>query len=426
MAVGEHIRDADFLARTFQELVESEQEFPIKVKGAKTLPYTSVMVKCEPGAKAFVLRLFRPLPAALAKGAWFELVFASGDTRYEGNIAFQGQTGYLQYRFEWPQFLASSDRRIWKRYGFRPRENVHVTAQDMEIPCHGLSGPLTNLSMGGLCFRVDRMVRLDDGMPIRPNGGFMEKGKAFSPIKIHDLTKSEPLEVRGVVARVRESDSEVLLGIRFTAMSDRVRDLLGMALEARDRRTAPASGTTGTFARAEGPTGSGEIRPTTEAEATPEPVDAVPGLDTLRRLDRRTTRVLVVAPEGDSRTALLEKLHGLGFWRLDLAGDLFAAHNHVEVAGPVPFRLLVVDLEPSIHEGLDPVGAIRRFDPLLRSFGDLPMAYATQNLDPLLLDLDQPNKASLATADTDPERPARVLDRLLGLPVEATGSFPLG
>lgn len=400
------------MARAFRELIEQEQEFPMKVKGAKTLPYTSRLLTCEPRAGTFVLKLFRPLPAALATGARFEMVFASGDTRYEGDVAFLGQVGYLQYQFEWPKLLVSSDRRLWKRYTFRPREHVHITAQDTGTPSHGLSGPLTNLSTGGCCFRVDRMVRLDDGLPVRPNGGLLDKGTQLSPIKIHDLTRTEVLEVRGVVARVQEVDSEVFLGIKFTAMSDRVRDLLELLLGARERRPAPAAAAP---AARDAQPREAELSDdeTPPAEPEPEAPAAVPGSAALRRLDRRTARILVVSPEGESQAALQKRLREAGFWRLEMTGDLFSAHSRFQAAGPAPYRLLVVDLEPSVREGLDPVGAIRHFEPLMRSFGDLPLAYATREPDPLLQVLDTATQTSFASADPDPDRPARILDRLL-------------
>ena len=86
MAAGERTRDTEFIGQAFADLIEWQQEFPLKVEGAKTLPYTAVLQESDPVRRTLVVKLFRPLPPALAMGAWFDLVFATRDRRYEGRI----------------------------------------------------------------------------------------------------------------------------------------------------------------------------------------------------------------------------------------------------------------------------------------------------------------------------------------------------
>ena len=419
MAVGEQIRDPEFLAQAFQELIESEQEFPIKVEGAKTLPYSATLRVSEPGPKELVVKLFRPLPPALAMGAWFDLVFSAQGKRYEGRMPLVGREGYLQYRFKWPQSLLSSDRRLWKRYPFRPRENAYVTAQDNGVPSHGYSGPLTNLSLGGFCFRVDRMLRLEDGMPVRPWATFFENGRVLPMIRIHGLDRDEVMEGRGHTVRVVEADSEFHLAVQFQGMTEDGRTLLTRALAARDRkpgavggsRPAPGPRTTRLGAGADdGEDASGDFEPDAEAgEAAPEPEAE---LDPLGRLDRRTARLLLVAPDDEGRDRAIRQLQAAGFWRVETAGELFSAFDLVKKAVDAPFRLLLVDLEPSRKEGLEPMGAVRHMEPLLRSFGELPVVFLTQARDPMLELLDKPGLGAVALEDP-PLRWGRVLERLL-------------
>ena len=108
MATGEKIRNVEFMAQAFAELLQQQQEFPIRVEGARALPYTALVEACEPAQRILVLKLFRPLPPALAMGARFDLVFAFQGKRYEGQIALKDREGYLRYRFTWPQTLLSS------------------------------------------------------------------------------------------------------------------------------------------------------------------------------------------------------------------------------------------------------------------------------------------------------------------------------
>jgi len=437
MAIGEQVRDLEFLAQAFQELIETEQEFPVKVEGAKTLPYSATLKLSEPGRQELVVKLFRPLPPALAMGAWFDLVFSVQGKRYEGRFPLLGREGYLQYRFKWPQSLLSSDRRLWKRYPFRPRENVYVTAQDNSVPSHGYSGPLTNLSLGGFCFRVDRMLRLEDGMPVRPWANDFENGRILPMIRIHGLEREDIVEARGHTVRFLEADSEVHLAVQFQGMEEDGRTLLTRALAARDRKpgavagSRPSAGPRTTLlgagpgggsgvagadagdgeaeAGVEPETGDGEVEPGLEAKVAP-PVDA--NLELVRRLDRRTTRMLVVAPDGEGRAAAIRLLQAAGFWRVEAAAELFSAFDLVKKAADAPFRLLLVDLEPTRGEGLEPVGAVRHMEPLLRSFGELPVVFLTQLQDPMLELLDKPGLGALALADPA-ARWVKVLDRLL-------------
>jgi CheY-like chemotaxis protein len=391
------------------------------VEGAKTLPYTAVLKVTEPDQQMFVLKLFRPLPPALAMGAWFDLVFSANGKRYEGRIPLVGREGYLQYRFKWPQSLLSSDRRMWKRYPFRPRENVHVTAQDAGIPSHGFSGPLTNLSLGGFCFRMDRMVQLEDGLPIRPWANFFDKGRILPIIRIHGLDRDDVMEARGQTVRVQEGDSEINLAVQFQGMDEEGRALLTRALDARDHRPGGVSGAAPAPAHAAvrradqagaGPD-SGPGGEEDELPFEPMPVPAPGGLDLLRQLDRRAARLLLVTPEGADRAGLIRRLQDVGCWRVEAAGDLSAAYELFKPAVDAPFRLLLVDLEPNREDGLEAVGAIRHLEPLLRPFGDLPVAFITQAQDPMLELLDKVGLGTLAQEDPDPDHWARVVDRLL-------------
>jgi hypothetical protein len=410
MAAGERIHDPGFLEQAFQDLVNTGTEFPIRVEGAKTLPYTAVLLQSDPGGRTLLVKLFRPLPPALAAGAAFDLVFSALGKRYEGRFALLGREGYLRYEFQWPTALVSSDRRIWKRYPFRPREQVFVTAQDSEIPCHGITGPLTNLSQGGCLFRVDRMIRLDDGLPVPPRSSLFIEGRPLSFLRIHGLTRTTPLDARAQVVRALEEDSQVHLALSFHGLDDATRNLLERVLGARERKAASGA----VALPGAHPDAHGDADPEPDEVAAGAPNLEAAGAETLDRLRRRTTRVLVVAPEGAERAGLVQHLQANGFWRLDLEPDLFTAHARHK-AEPLAHRLLVVDLEPSLREGLEAVGAVRHMETLLRSFGTLPVAFCTRAADPMLELLDKPNLGALATEATDAGASLRVLDRLLGL-----------
>ena len=430
MAAGSQVKDSVFILEALQGLVTSAEEFPVKVEGTRTLPYAAVLVKLDPSSREIVIKLVRPLPPALAEGALFEMVFATQDKRFEGRITYLGREGYLQYRFNGPVSLLASDRRLWKRYPVRPREDFQVAAQDSDIPGHGLTGPLLNLSLGGLSFRVDRMLRLEDGMPMRPASHLFERGKTLSLLRVRGLPRGAVLEFRGQVVRVEEAHSEFHLGIQFSGLGEAERLRLATFLETRERQSSQgSSGYSQNTASIAWPSGAhaqaadGELLAVAgaalaeslePAEPEPEPVVAVEeaGLEALARMDRRSTRILLVSPAGEDRDRIARHLEAVGYWRMDSVSDLFEAHAACKGAGAAPFRILVMDLEPSRTDGLESPGAIRHLEPLLRSFGELPVAFVTRVPDPLLEFMGRPGFAILAQAETEGPGWGELLDEL--------------
>jgi hypothetical protein len=215
---------------------------------------------------------------------------------------------------------------------------------------------------------------------------------------------------------VQEADSQVQLAVAFQGLDDAGRDLLNRVLEARERKGTGSGAVTGPRPprpdadRAEA--AATEPEPESEPESGPESEPGPIGVEVRRRLDRRTARLLVVAQPGEDQAAVLGHLQANGFWRIDPEPDLFAAHARLK-AEPVPYRLLVVDLEASRREGLEAVGAVRHLEPLLRSFGDLPVAVTTRQPDPMLELLDKPNLGAVAREGAEPGSCLRILDGLI-------------
>jgi len=423
VAAGAKIKDPAFILEAFQDLMTLEAEFPIKVEGTKTLPYAAVMTSLDPSTRRFILKLVRPLPPALAVGASFEIVLAALGKRFEGRISYLGREGYLQYQFECPLSLEATDRRLWKRYPIRPREDLHVTAQDAEIPGHGITGPLLNLSMGGLVFRVDRMLRLEDGMPVHPGTYLFEPGKTIPLLRLRGFPKGDVLEARGQVVRALEANSELHVCIQMTGMSEAGKLLLARFLDARERQGTQSSrsgreaaSATGRFelvknSPTKGDAGDSDL--SLEDSSAPLPGPEQAGLDALLRLDRRCTNLLLVSPPGTDRDRIALRLEGAGYRRFAFALDLFEAHACWKAAGDAPLRMLLVDLEPSRTDGLEPMGAVRHLEPLLRSFGELPVAFVTRLPDPMLELMGHPSFGALAQEEGQGRSWGIVLDGLL-------------
>lgn len=382
---GTPIEDPQVLQDALQVLFESETEFFIKVEGTSTLPYASRVQGLALPEGRFNLKLVRPLPHEMLPGALFRMTFAVEDLRFEAVIGLLGRDGYLQYGFTLPSCLFQADRRLHKRYPFRPRENAYAIAQDAAIPGVGVAGPLVNLSMGGMALRADRALRMDDGVRIPVNTAMFERGKSFPRFRIQDLPRLNLLEGRAISAHATEHGSELILGLSFAGMSLEQETALAACLAFRETMyrggQPPRPEGAGTAPR--GPAGAGEeaIPPEREAEAP-----ALMEVTVLLRLRRRTVRVVLVMADGPVRQGIQELLRRNGYHRveavehLDLLRPLCEPGQHGARPG-----LVLADLALARSGDAEPLAAARIIENQLAELGAPPTAILCEELDPTLL-----------------------------------------
>ncbi|GLH70310.1 hypothetical protein GETHPA_18430 [Geothrix rubra] len=350
-----------------EELRAAEAEFPIKVEGTHTLPYTARVAELE--KDSMHLKLIRPLPHELAPGAPFEMLFATAEQRFKGLLTFQGRQGYLLYRFTIPNRLVPSDQRQHKRYAFRPREKAYVMAQDGGVPGFGLAGPLVNLSLGGLAFRVDRVVRLDDHMRLTPGLGFFEKGKTLPMLKVRDLPKLPLFEARGMIANACEREGEIIVGVQFGELRPAELAELQEVLDFRERMQRASSSPSPASAPREGRPAPAQA----EASPSPSPRTNPAGTETpaaLKLLGRRTAGLVLAMPPGPLRDGVLAALAQGGYLRVETVDALHQALALLRADKGASNRVLLA-LDPTRDGDLAEIQALQRDQGELR---ELPVA----------------------------------------------------
>jgi len=347
---GEPLEDPALIRQAMQDLFRQESEFPVKVEGTHTLPYSARIHRIDAQKGLFHLKLIRPLPHELVAGALFEMVFTWRDQRFEAQTIFQGRESYLLYQFTLPVRIVHSDRRSHKRYPFRPREKAYVVAQDGGIPGYGLSGPLVNLSEGGLAFRLDRVMRLDDHLRVTPGLGFFDRGKALPMLKIRDLPNLPLFESRGMLAFVLEREGEFIVGIQFGELGESERRELQGVLTIREHmKRAPLA------LSSEGPREAGSRAPAeSKGPVTPFSPAGRQTPDALRQLGRRGTRVLLAMEPGPEREQIRQCLGAVGFLRMDavdtVEGALANLRSHRGSAPPLLLLAQPPGAEPPLAD----------------------------------------------------------------------------
>jgi hypothetical protein len=342
----------------------------------------------------------------MATGAPFVMLFTVGDQRFEAPTTFLGREAYLLYKFTLPVRMNPCDRRRNKRYPFRPREKAYVMAQDGSIPGHGLSGPLVNLSLGGLAFRVDRVVQLDLHLRITPGLGFFDRGKELPVLKIRDLPKLPLFEARGTVANAWERDGEIIVGVQFGEMREAELRPLREVLEARERMLRSPANVPGAAPR-EGRSAPAESDGPTHARLTPPAGSQTP--DALTRLGRRSAAVLLAMAPSEPRAELVYRLREAGYLRLESVDTLDQALQQLRESQEVVSRLLLLDA-PAGSE--TPLAGIRALQRELGELRELPVALFQH--DGLHAETDDPLIRPIPWPGEDPAPWLPALDELAG------------
>jgi CheY-like chemotaxis protein len=410
----EPIEDPLILKDCLRLLFETEAEFSSKVEGTSTLPYASRIQKIEPATGEIILKLVRPLPHELMSGAVFRIVFAVDDQRYEALITYGQREAYLQYRFSQPKRLFYADRRRSKRYPFRPRESAYVIASDGGVPGLGVAGPLVNIGLGGLCLRVDRALKLDDGLRIPPNTALFDRGTSFPRVRIQDLPKLPLLEVSGWITHTVERGTEVLLGFDFGELAeDRARalgdcfTLREKMFQARSGAVAAAAGT-GSRKGSAGKAGEG----TTESQG--ETVHPGLSLAPLRLLHRKAARLMLVGADDALLSRFQQGLWRCGYHRLELARTWEEALARWEDSTLLKPRLVLLDLAMAQAGDQEPLAAVRQLEKEMAAMPDLPMAILCEDIDPTMF-LGHTSETRFLACGQDDDQWVPALDTLLGI-----------
>ncbi len=347
-----------------QELLNRAMEFKIKVDKAQTVPYTVRVDKLEKETCLLVFQ--RPLPPELISGALFVGNFQMEGHNFQTRIKYQGREAYLRYRFGIPEQISKLERRKTTRLPFRPREKAYVTLKDGGVPGLGAAGPLLNISQDGLAMRVDRVLRLDNGLRLPISGSHFPAGKVFSNVRLEELPGLASLDLPGFAIHASDRGGILMVGLQFQEPAgDQARQLEEMLklraklLAAKGPSVGGAEGANVALRKSgEAAKGPGVVEvpaswddPALLQENPPEET-GIPqdDGDPLHVLQRRVLPLLVLGPSEEASAPLAAWLRERGYRRL-----AFAQERPASLAPGT----LVLDLRepPDSIQGQIPVGA---------------------------------------------------------------------
>jgi len=165
----------------------------------------------ESGTMTVVLQ--RALPGEFQANTVLDMVFTLEGMRFDAPIKFLRRDGYLRALFTVPEKIMHAERRSKMRARFGPRERGTCTVLEGLFEGCGVTGRLVNLSLEGLCMRIDRAISIRDNRPCHPTPALFSLGKSVALVRIQNLPHTPLIECCGQVAHIEATPIGITLGL---------------------------------------------------------------------------------------------------------------------------------------------------------------------------------------------------------------------
>lgn len=364
----------------FEELERLGTLVHIHTGGAAGMCLGARVQQVGEAERQLVLGFLHQLPR-LDVGAEVELHFPLAGRRFKAPVLFEGRGDYMQCLFRLPPKIQFAERRMAMRARIGSREKASVAIFEGLSAGLAASGRMLNLSMEGLCMRVDRAVQLDGDRRLVPHPDLLHEGQRLQLVRILNLPHLPVLECSGEVRYARASQGgPVLVGIHL----DGVGSAESHYLEQYMARRMPSFTLTFPIRRRKGVGGESDDGEPEEENPTETPTEdggqdfqateptedqdeggASPE-DRLLRIRRRGKRYLVLIPDDLDRSIFVCTMGVGGYPCAFEARSLVQALEHSK---KVRMDVLFIDEQIGAMTGLEAARRLRK----LGHLEDVPM-----------------------------------------------------
>lgn len=359
------LRDREMILAYFEELSRLGTAVMLWVDQDSWIPIGLKVEGVREDSWSFSAALQRALPGELSGKRVLELAFPLEGVRLLASVHFQARDGYLKASFSLPEAIRFGERRERVRARFGPREKARVTVLEDFVQGCGATGRLVNLSLSGLCLRVDRViaVRGEGQIPISP--AVFTAGTRLALVRIQDLPNLPTIECSGITTHSGRSAIGTTVGIHLEGLGSLEQNLLAGVLArrlptfarnfpVRHRRSEddlvdpaaanPEEAEAWDATMEEGGLDPGALASFPEAESLVEPSRE----ERLIRIKRSGKRILIIMHDDLDRAILAGTLQADGF------RPAMEVRNFAEALGwfrVTPIDLVILDHQVGAHPG---------------------------------------------------------------------------
>lgn len=176
---------------------------PLLVVDAAGLELEAFPVALEADRRRLVLSIPSLPPHALSRPERLTLALPAGGQRWEGPSRWQLRVDRTHVAVEIPRGLHPANRRQARRIAPGPEDGLRALVR-VGRTGPTLTGPVVDLSSGGLCMRLERALDRVAHVRLDPRSLGLEPG---APLDLVELTglREESLEAAGLVREVEAS-----------------------------------------------------------------------------------------------------------------------------------------------------------------------------------------------------------------------------
>ncbi|MBI3130498.1 MAG: response regulator [Acidobacteria bacterium] len=367
------LRDGEQILAWLEELARVRTPLALRLKENDPFGSTVKVELVSEEKETFTLSFLHQPPGDWKVGQVVHLNFPLDGQRFRATAKFAGLGGYLQREFKLPEAIFHAERRGLMRTRFSRRERPTVAVLEELFQGLGLSGPILNISMGGLAFRVDRVMDIKQDRRIQVKGDLLGAGRKMALIRIQDLPHTPTLECSATIAHFNAIPEGVVAGLTFEGMGSLEMQYIAKLLSQR----LPTFGRGFPRKRRRGEQEANpdfqsleeEDIPAFEEPSPPSEVEdalsdrelleikvAMRAPDRLSQLRKRTRQILVVHPDELDRAILTATLQVEGYRGIHEARSLVQA---LDVARRHNLNAILVGHRVGPHEGLEVIAKLK-------------------------------------------------------------------
>jgi CheY-like chemotaxis protein len=362
------LRDSGQILAWMEELARLGTELDLAFSGSEVLPTRGAVVAVDEASGALTVLLQWKPSDEPSVGHRIVAVFPMDGQRFQAELAYLGRGHYLEYRFSLPPAILHAERRDSVRVKMLPEDTFGIVVLQSLADGLGLAGRLVDLSMGGCCFLLTRVVHSkgEGKVPITPD--LMPPGTPLAVVRLPDLPDLPLVECGGYLCYMRETEQGMIAGIRFESLGSFENGILGKFLSERSpgfsfgfpqkrRRRDLTEG------ELKLPQPCGAVAVPEELEPQPDPDEeelpireAFTDRERLNQIRKRGKKIMLVMADDLERMLFMAMLHQDGYRCFFEASSLVQALNHQR---KVPLDLLVVDQVLGHMEALNIIDLLR-------------------------------------------------------------------
>lgn len=343
--------DREQILAYLEELYRVRTTLSTRLEEASELTFAARIEQVNELKGTFTISLENRPSQEPKPGTPIHFLFTMDGLRFQTQARFLARGAYMQSEFALPEAIQQAERRAKPRVRFNRRENTRALALEQLADGIAISGPIINLSLGGLCLRVDRVVDIAHDRRIKARADLFKIKTPLGLLRLQDLPQSPNLECTGTLRQVEARGESFYLGIELGPLGVAEYQTIAKVIS----QKKPANSPRFPFKRRRG-----EIGPTLEAsleesepDPTPEDLEPIPDpvleesnlqrprpvpseVDRKTLLRRRARQILLVASDDLERAMLKGTLFVDGYRNIHEASGLgetmaIARHHRLDV-----------------------------------------------------------------------------------------------